>query len=295
MTDRENRPTILFLTSVFAPMVGGAGAVAEALAGHLSQHMIVAATRSQRRGQTISDWSGFDEQFPFRCLRVSTFAQKITFGLPRALRGPAQFAFNFLWTRPLAILSLFRQLGTAPVDVVCVNSLVDCYWIPPMLRLFRPALKVVYYLHGEEVGGSVRLPRTNVLAHQQMCVADAVVTVSQFTRERAIRCGADAARVTVINNGVDLTRFSPGLPDEALRTRFHLEGKKVLLCLARLDERKGQDMLIDAMPAILQAVPETICSWLGAVLRANMLVLKVVANGAWPRRCRRVRRLCFRR
>jgi phosphatidylinositol alpha-1,6-mannosyltransferase len=62
--------------------------------------------------------------------------------------------------------------------------------------------------------------------------------------------------VTLIYCGVDTDRFTPGAVDAALLSRFGLEGKRILLCLARLDERKGQDMLIRAMPQILAGDPE---------------------------------------
>ncbi len=263
MNDSEVRPRILVLTSFFAPVIGGAGAVAEALAAYLPQHIVIAAPRAQSDRQAVRDWPVFDRRFPFRCLRVPSFERKLPFTLPRPLRGPAQFAFNLLWTRPVAILSLLRQLGTTPIDVVCVNSLKECYWVPPLLKLVRPKLKVIFYLHGEEVNDSAHPPRIDRLAQKQMRQADEVVAVSNFTRERALRCGVAPDRVTVIHNGVDTARFFPGLPDNAIRARFHLDSKKVLLCLARLDERKGQDMLLDAMPAILQAVPSAVLLLVG--------------------------------
>jgi phosphatidylinositol alpha-1,6-mannosyltransferase len=55
---------------------------------------------------------------------------------------------------------------------------------------------------------------------------------------------------------VDTTRFKPGPKSEAIVDRFRLGSRRILLTLARLDERKGQDMMIRAIPKILEAVPD---------------------------------------
>jgi phosphatidylinositol alpha-1,6-mannosyltransferase len=68
--------------------------------------------------------------------------------------------------------------------------------------------------------------------------------------------GLDPDKVVVINNGVDTTRFKPGPKSEAIVDRFRLGSRRILLTLARLDERKGQDMMIRAIPKILEAVPD---------------------------------------
>ncbi|PRC50105.1 alpha-(1-2)-phosphatidylinositol mannosyltransferase, partial [Mycobacterium sp. ITM-2017-0098] len=56
--------------------------------------------------------------------------------------------------------------------------------------------------------------------------------------------------------GVDTDRF---VPDEVaraeMRARYHLGGRPVVVCVSRLVPRKGQDMLIRALPAIRQRVP----------------------------------------
>lgn len=246
-------PRILLITEKFAPEIGGACAVAEALAANLPAHVTVAAPRFE---PDKFDYATYDRRFPFPVHRVPAFTAELPRNIPGRLRGPLQFAFNAAWTRPRAIRSLVAHLRQHPADVLCINTL-SCYWLPAALKRHFPTLRTVFYLHGEEIS-SHRRRRLDDLAQAQLRLAEAVVTVSTFTRSLALGCGVPADRLTIIHNGVDTERFTPGPADPALIARWGLAGKKILLCLARLDERKGQDMLLRALPAILSLLPETV-------------------------------------
>ncbi len=85
---------------------------------------------------------------------------------------------------------------------------------------------------------------------------DALVAVSSFTKQTLVDIGVSPERIVVINNGVDINRFQPGTKNQDIIDRCGLANRRVLLTLARLDERKGQDMLIRALPMIRAAVPD---------------------------------------
>jgi phosphatidylinositol alpha-1,6-mannosyltransferase len=65
-----------------------------------------------------------------------------------------------------------------------------------------------------------------------------------------------AEKVEIVFNGVDPQLFMPAVPDRELVERYRLQGKKVILTLARLVERKGQDMVIRALPLLRERCPE---------------------------------------
>jgi phosphatidylinositol alpha-1,6-mannosyltransferase len=84
-----------------------------------------------------------------------------------------------------------------------------------------------------------------------------VVAVSEFTRQALIETmGVAPERIELIVNGVDAERFRPGPKPPALLARYGLEGKRVLLTVGRLVERKGIDTTLRALPAILERVPD---------------------------------------
>jgi phosphatidylinositol alpha 1,6-mannosyltransferase len=68
-------------------------------------------------------------------------------------------------------------------------------------------------------------------------------TALNLLYEHGLRAPAQA-----ISNGIDLTKFSPGPPDESLRQRFDLpEGRPLALHVNRLSYEKCVDVLLDAV------------------------------------------------
>jgi phosphatidylinositol alpha-1,6-mannosyltransferase len=127
----------------------------------------------------------------------------------------------------------------------------------------------VIYVHGEEIPqGTGYLNKSRVEA---LMSASALVAVSSFTKNKLVTLGVPADRITVITNGVDTHRFQPGMRCEEIIDRHGLMNRRILLTLARLDERKGQDMLIQALPQIRAAVPDVVYMVVGEGSYENTL------------------------
>jgi phosphatidylinositol alpha-1,6-mannosyltransferase len=62
--------------------------------------------------------------------------------------------------------------------------------------------------------------------------------------------------VSVMYPGADVEAFRPDLDVDEVRARHGLAGRRVVVCVSRLVPRKGQDVLIRAMPEILRRVPD---------------------------------------
>ena len=115
--------------------------------------------------------------------------------------------------------------------------------------------RVIASTHGHEVGWSM-LPVARTALRRIGTGTDVVTYVSDYTRGRfASAFGPDAA-LEHLPPGVDTDRFAPDEVARAeLRARYRLGERPVVVCLSRLVPRKGQDMLIRAMPAIRERVP----------------------------------------
>jgi glycosyltransferase involved in cell wall biosynthesis len=92
-------------------------------------------------------------------------------------------------------------------------------------------------------------PRRLILEAAQC--AGAVITVCQALKDRMIELGAQAEKITVLRNGVDLQAFQVKDRD-ALRARLGVKGF-VLASVGLLIERKGHHLVIEALKDIPDA------------------------------------------
>jgi phosphatidylinositol alpha-1,6-mannosyltransferase len=122
-------------------------------------------------------------------------------------------------------------------------------------RVFR--VPYVVYAHGEEITVFQRNPKLAPRLPAIYRDAAAVIVNSAFTRRLVEDLGVDPARVVVISPGVNAGEFAPR-PAAPLRARLGLEGKTVLLTVGRLQRRKGHDMVIAALPRILERFPDLV-------------------------------------
>lgn len=81
---------------------------------------------------------------------------------------------------------------------------------------------------------------------------DAVVAISEGVRAALIASGVAPARITVVPSGVDAARFAPTVERRIeARARFGLgDDAFVLATVGVLEERKGHDLLLDALAAL---------------------------------------------
>ena len=111
---------------------------------------------------------------------------------------------------------------------------------------------VVIYAHGEELttwgnGGKYKAMRL-ALRH-----ADRVIANSGYTRDELLKIGVAQDRIAVIHPGVDTKRFRPGLPCDDLKEMIGLQPEgKLILSVGRLQRRKGFDMVLRSLPALVR-------------------------------------------
>lgn len=85
-----------------------------------------------------------------------------------------------------------------------------------------------------------------------------VLVNSSFTRDKVCLAGANIKCVSVLNPGVDITVFRHNTDAQEVVKRHHLEGKKVVLSVGRLANRKNFISIIRALPLVRSAVPDLI-------------------------------------
>jgi phosphatidyl-myo-inositol dimannoside synthase len=118
------------------------------------------------------------------------------------------------------------------------------------------ARRIVASTHGHEVGWSM-LPVARQALRRIGSTCDVVTYVSRYTRSRFASAFGPMAALEHLPSGVDTELFRPdSLARKEIRDRYGLGDRPVVVCVSRLWPRKGQDMLIRALPRIRQRVPD---------------------------------------
>jgi glycosyltransferase involved in cell wall biosynthesis len=151
-------------------------------------------------------------------------------------------------------LAMIRHIFRRPrADlVICGHiNLLPLAWAAA--RLVRARLALV--IHGYEAWtASYKL--SNLLVNR----IDAFIAVSHYSAERFAQwSGVQAGRGYILPNCVDLDKFHPQERDSILVSRYGLRSAIVMLTLGRLakdEQYKGVDEVIDAMPRLLRQSPE---------------------------------------
>jgi glycosyltransferase involved in cell wall biosynthesis len=106
--------------------------------------------------------------------------------------------------------------------------------------------------HGGDIReGNIRLTRPVLVERyvQALEAADALVTISRFTRENLLRLCPNPQAMVEIPNGVDLAPFAAAAERPA-NLDAAIQPGQYLLFLGRLKHRKGVDVLLEAMALV---------------------------------------------
>jgi phosphatidylinositol alpha-1,6-mannosyltransferase len=113
----------------------------------------------------------------------------------------------------------------------------------------------IVHTHGFEVAWA-RVPGLIQLLRRIGSRASLVTAVSEYTRRFIVRALGQNVPVELLRTGVDLERFHTGVDGSEVRKRHGLGGRPVVTHVSRLVSRKGQDVLIRAMPIVRREVPD---------------------------------------
>lgn len=236
--------SILLLTEVFPPQKGGSGRWLWELYRRLGGRVEVVAA-------DVPGAAEFDRTADLTITRAPLIFP--TWGV---LNPAGLVAYLRAFRR---VSGLVRRLR--PRVIHCGKALPE--GVIALLCAWRWKIPYVCYVHGEEL----RLAHTSrdlgwltrrVLSRSALIVANSAYTESVLRREWGL-----LHQIAVMHPGVDASRFVPAEPDAATRARLGWTGRRVVLTVGAFQKRKGQDMLIRALPAIRAACPDVLCVMAG--------------------------------
>ncbi|MEH1057789.1 glycosyltransferase family 4 protein [Micromonospora sp. CPCC 206171] len=218
----------LLITNDFPPRPGGIQSFVHNLAVRQPSGSVVVYA---------SSWRGaakFDADQPFEVVRERT---RVLLPTPLVARRAARLA---------------REHGC---DTVWFGAAAPLGLLAAGLRRRSGIRRVVAQTHGHEVGWAA-LPAARAALRRIGRGTDVVTYLGDYTRvrlERALHGVTDLHRLAP---GVDVDTYHPSVDGEPVRVRLGLADRPVVVCVSRLVPRKGQDMLIRAMPEIRRRVPD---------------------------------------
>jgi phosphatidylinositol alpha-1,6-mannosyltransferase len=141
-------------------------------------------------------------------------------------------------------------------DAVWFGAAAPLGLLAPTLRA-AGAKRIVATTHGHEAGWS-QLPVARGLLRRIGNQVDVLTYLGAYTRGRLERAVSASAhdRLVQLAPGVDATKFKPDTGGDVVRQALDLTDRRVIVCVSRLVARKGQDVLLHALPSILRDVPD---------------------------------------
>ncbi len=111
--------------------------------------------------------------------------------------------------------------------------------------------------HGTSSEGGLRYRLTRAMETWVLRRATAVTCICEGIRRDLIARGIPPAKITIVPNAVDASRFQPvGVRDPEIEQRLQLAGKKVIAFIGSFYAYEGLDLLVAAMPSLIAANPD---------------------------------------
>jgi phosphatidyl-myo-inositol dimannoside synthase len=163
-----------------------------------------------------------------------------------------QQPFEIVTTKRLSRVLLRHQVRTFRPDFIISSDLTSAWLCWQVSLLTRTPLIAI------AIGSEFR--RSSFLRYHlkrliySTCLH--VVSISQFTLNLMHEVGIRPRGVSIIYPGGDASLNRPGVDAAFLRERYRLDGKRIVLTMGSLSRRKGQDIVISAMPRVLKHYPD---------------------------------------
>lgn len=229
----------LLLSEIFPPVKGGSGRWFWEVYNRLGpSHTVVAAGQCEGSEQ-------HDQQSQLNIQRLPLSAS--CWGIR------SKIGFAFYWRTLKSVRKLVKQHN---IEVIhCGRCLPEGFIGFLMKRLF--GIPYVCYVHGEDVETAATSRELSWIIRRALYNASRIVCNSQNTANILLeQWQTDPATTQVINPGVDSHAFVPALPNPEFKQQMGWQDRFVVLTVGRLQQRKGQDMLIRATAELAKQHPQ---------------------------------------
>ncbi len=227
---------------------------------------------------------GFTEQMPAGDIVI--YAPRLTGDSAYDQRRPWKVyrrtpLVSFVWPHWIkAVFDVWRICRREKIRQMHVHHILPLGYAALIVKRF---LKIPYviFLHGSDFQVAAK-SATKRKKFRWICrQADRVIVNSEFSKRQLAEMIDDASRVVIVYPcpNDNFITYLPQ-PDELhkLRSALALEGKKVVLSVARLADRKGHLLLAVLLPKILEQIPNLVWVIIGDGPKKDGLIQLIQKN-----------------
>lgn len=120
------------------------------------------------------------------------------------------------------------------------------------------------YIHGEDVETASSSRELSFIVNKVLNNAGVLICNSNNTRQILLdNWNTNPEKTLTLNPGVDSEKFIPAEYNQSVRNKLAWADRPVILTVGRLQQRKGQDMLIKALPELIKSFPDILYAIVG--------------------------------
>lgn len=236
----------MLISEIFPPLHGGSGRWFWEVYTRLPRGDYIMAV-GKHPNQEIFDKT---HDLPIERINLSSTSWGI-----KSLKGLA-FYFRCFWVlRTLIKKHQIKKLH-------CGRCLPEGF-MAYLLKLFT-GMPYLCYIHGEDIETAALSRELSWMVKRVLNNAEKLICNSHNTAGLvSSKWQTPSERIAVVHPGVDTNKFKPAPRSIEIREQLGWGDRPVILTVGRLQERKGHDMMIRAMPAIIEKMPSVLYAIIG--------------------------------
>ncbi len=236
----------LLISEIFPPKNGGSGRWFWELYTRLPKNDYIIAA-----GKTKGD-EAFDKTHDLNIDRLELSSS--SWGI-KSLTG-----LTFYWRVFNQVRKLIKQHKITTLH--CGRCLPEGFIGYIFNKIFN--IPYICYIHGEDVEAAATSRELSWIVKKVLTNAKTLICNSQNTANLILNnWQANPNKTVILNPGCDTERFVPADKNNEIKKSLGWGNKTVVLTVGRLQERKGQDILIKALPTIKQHIPNVLYAIIG--------------------------------
>ncbi len=244
----------LIITLEYPPQIGGIASYTYNLAKHMPADEVVVYAPKIPGGEE------FDKKKPWKTIRAIPY-------------------FVFLWPRWIRLMwQVLDIVKKERIGRIYIHHTLPCGYVAYIVKKLKHIPYTVFF-HGTDLLTGVKHKKNKI---RKVCAeAERIVVNSKFLQHQfEINFEDLAHKTTVMYPCPDAIFLEPAPAAELkkLKSQLALEGKKVIITVARMSEGKGFPHLIRLLPKILEKVPNLVWLIIGDGPKKNEIITSIQKN-----------------